>query len=500
MNLKPEISEQTILKLIEDKKSRVGGGYLTDQGALFLVASDLSVALNYDRAISLRLSEVADGLQNLDVEARVLSFGPIKSFVRKSDSKLGFLSRLLLYDDSGVVNVNLWDTKARSLIDSSTKIKPGDLIKISNGYSRSGIDGSIIINIGERGTIAKVEEKKEENGVEGKTNISSIENRAVPPELILEPARFLVVRGRTKSLPRESSFTRSDGTGSSFVSFSLEKDDEKEMRVLIWENGNAVFRNLRSGELVTLLNVRSKLPSRAEKGFESDQIELHGDETTTVLEYWEETLHWMKQNSMLPKSQEKSQNSEVIPFVARLLSVGQKSSDGSLVRALLVDSQKRKFSTSFSKDSVNEITGLKIDDLFVCRTESIDFLTLRASCSKKGAVLKVGSTRPDIPDSTSLVKKIEDLNEDGVPVSLEVITLSESVTREVQTKDGLVRRADITLGDPTGEIKLFAWRELSKVLENLTAGIKMKFSAVEVQSHEGRKFLVLKNYSRVETM
>ncbi|MFB3043455.1 MAG: hypothetical protein ACE1ZC_04175 [Nitrososphaerales archaeon] len=40
-------TEPELLGLMNDKKSKVGGGYLTDQGALFLVASDLGITLDY---------------------------------------------------------------------------------------------------------------------------------------------------------------------------------------------------------------------------------------------------------------------------------------------------------------------------------------------------------------------------------------------------------------------------------------------------------------------
>lgn len=36
---KPEIKAEQIRELIDEKKRKVGAGYLTDQGALFLVAA-----------------------------------------------------------------------------------------------------------------------------------------------------------------------------------------------------------------------------------------------------------------------------------------------------------------------------------------------------------------------------------------------------------------------------------------------------------------------------
>jgi replication factor A1 len=42
----PEITAEEIRDLIDEKKRKIGAGYLTDQGALFLVASDLGISFD----------------------------------------------------------------------------------------------------------------------------------------------------------------------------------------------------------------------------------------------------------------------------------------------------------------------------------------------------------------------------------------------------------------------------------------------------------------------
>ena len=41
---RPELNPEQVRDLIDEKKRKVGAGYLTDQGALFLVAADLGVS------------------------------------------------------------------------------------------------------------------------------------------------------------------------------------------------------------------------------------------------------------------------------------------------------------------------------------------------------------------------------------------------------------------------------------------------------------------------
>ena len=199
---------------------------------------------------------------------------------------------------------------------------------------------------------------------------------------------------------------------------------------------------------------------------------------------------------MILKRLAQSKTTEPIPFVARVLSIGQKVEGGSSVRLLAIDSQGRKLSVTAAKDSIDDVSTLNVDDVIVCKPDSVDFLGLKASCSKRGSINKTASKREDIPRSGTLVKKIEKL-EDPAIVSLEVMSLAESSSREIQTKDGLVRRSELQVGDGTGEIRLFAWRELSKMLERIPAGEHLWLYCVEVQSHEGKKFLNLKNYSKI---
>ena len=111
---------------------------------------------------------------------------------------------------------------------------------------------------------------------------------------------------------------------------------------------------------------------------------------------------------------------------------------------LVVDSQKRKISVTASGDAVRDTGVLNTDDLVLCKPETLDSGTLRATTSKEKTILKLGTKRPDIPLASSLVSMVENLGEDGV-VSLELMSLTDSVGREIQTKDGLVKRTELTV-------------------------------------------------------
>ena len=48
---KSDISAEDVRELIDEKKKKIGAGYLTDQGALFLVAADLGVSFENDQTV-----------------------------------------------------------------------------------------------------------------------------------------------------------------------------------------------------------------------------------------------------------------------------------------------------------------------------------------------------------------------------------------------------------------------------------------------------------------
>ena len=57
----PELSRSVIEEKINEKKDRIGSGYLTDEGALFLIASDLGVSLEESQKTEIELKDLFVG-------------------------------------------------------------------------------------------------------------------------------------------------------------------------------------------------------------------------------------------------------------------------------------------------------------------------------------------------------------------------------------------------------------------------------------------------------
>ncbi|MEE8187113.1 MAG: hypothetical protein V3T99_05580, partial [Nitrososphaerales archaeon] len=80
-----------------------------------------------------------------------------------------------------------------------------------------------------------------------------------------------------------------------------------------------------------------------------------------------------------------------------------------------------------------------------------------------------------------------------------VIALSSTSVTDVTTKDGeIVTRAEILVGDETGEIRVTAWREDIKLIEGIQPGQRLKLKGLQVRRGEDRvPALTTKAYSAV---
>ena len=154
LDLKPELTKDGIEEQIKQKKEKIGAGYLTDQGALFLIASDLGISLSEPLKVEMGLKDLYAGAKEISLETRVLNLSPAKQFSRKDGSPF-YLRTMTVYDANSTASVKLWDEKAN--LPGIENLKPGDLIKIIKAYVKSDLNGTPTINIGSGSNIETIE-------------------------------------------------------------------------------------------------------------------------------------------------------------------------------------------------------------------------------------------------------------------------------------------------------------------------------------------------------
>ncbi|MEK6944941.1 MAG: single-stranded DNA-binding protein, partial [Thermoproteota archaeon] len=142
---KPELSRTDVEEKIKQKKEKIGAGYLTDQGALFLIAADLGVILEQPAKVEIGIRDLHVGAKEVTLDTRILSISPSKQFSRK-DGTTFFLRTMTVYDSDSTASVKLWDEKAN--LPVINELKPGDLVKIVKAYVKSDLNGAPTLNIG----------------------------------------------------------------------------------------------------------------------------------------------------------------------------------------------------------------------------------------------------------------------------------------------------------------------------------------------------------------
>ncbi len=260
-----ELTREEVMSMIEEKKRTVGAGFLTDQGALFLIAGELGVQLQHMTTTDLTIKDLYVGANDITIVARVLAVYPVSEYKRKKDGETGRYRRLVLFDRSGTSKLTIWDDNPEAI--NLTEISVDTPVRVLNGYVRQGFDGKPNLNLGRKG---KIEVLKEEKLVSRMPPISSLSKSLLEIGGLRE---LVAVEGLVLSESRSSTFTRQDGSGGSLTQFDLGDSSAKEkVRIVIW---NAIGIDAKPGQRVLVTNLRLKTSVNGGH-------ELHGDSGSSV--------------------------------------------------------------------------------------------------------------------------------------------------------------------------------------------------------------------------
>lgn len=447
------LSGGEVLKLIDEKKSKVGGGYLTDTGAAYLVASDLGINLNESGPRILKLKDLYVGANDVLIVSRVMSMGPGKVYRRK-DGGEGAYRQIVVFDGSGVVKVMLWDERVKEV----EGLKPDDLVKIRASV-RSGRDGSPILSVGVRGSIEVLKED---------VSLPTIEEITKELEEV-KVGRHLIVRGYLESKPTLRIFERSDGKEGRMLQLYLRGGSGMRVRAVLWDWGGAV-PDIPQGSLVRLIDVKVKALSYGE-------IELHGSEGTSIVVLERGTGGGIRM---------------------RIVSIGREqilTSGLKSISALALNGRGELYALVARGEAAEELKRLGVDSAMICTPDSTTPNALL--CDSKGSIKK--SEEEGLPNSSLIRRKVSEL-EDGKHASLEVMVLTQPSVKEITTRSGsVVRKGEVLVGDETDEVRLVAWRDLVEVLEGLRPGERISIRGVIPKlDPSGTLYCQFRSYTNLE--
>lgn len=462
---KKDLDFEKLKEMIEEKKKKVGAGYLTDQGALFLVAADIGVSLDKANKTEINIKELFVGARDITIIGRILSIQPIKAYTKRDSNQETKNRIIIIYDKESSIKIKLWDELAD--VPEQIGITTGDLIKISKGQVKSGMDGKPIINLSGGANIEIITDEK-------KHNIPSIDEITTSVEKLDVPKDNIVISGNISSNPRISEFTNIRGEHSKSLHFEMtNEDNSRQIRTIIWNiTDEKIPKSLTSDLKIRLVGVKTKLGN---PNYGNGDLEIHGDEGTII--------EIIGQDKSILDS-----------YILRIVSFNNNTEENKIYCVALDDNGK------FYYLNINkELFDLEIDEDDIIECFPTRVLGNTIEVSSQDSYIQVLEEDKDIPLSTSLDSKIKDLEISNKIYFIEAIILQPPNTTEINTKSGeTVSVTDTIIGDDTGEIRLVAWRETSKILKGFNIGERIKIKAVSVTTNrEGKIELSLKPYSNI---
>lgn len=447
---KPELSRSDIQQMINKKKEKIGAGYLTDQGALFLIAADLGISLNEQLKVEMGLKDLYVGAKEITLETRVMNVYPAKQFSRKDGSQF-LLRTMTVYDSDSRAKVKLWDEKAN--LPGIENLKPGDLVKIIKAYVKSDMTGTPIINVGSGSNL-------ETSEVESK--IPLLDSITEDVSEVKENQQNLVVSGILDGNIRMTEFTNFKGQPGKALHLRLKGKNDTITRVVLWNaDEKSMPKMITAGAKTRLIGVRTK---KGQQG-----LELHGDEGTVI---------------------EIEGADEVQPIAVRILSLVKNDSGNTL---MLVTDHNKKFLNI--TDLVGVTKDLKIGDAIEIVPTKIygNSVTL----ADDSFVRKIDDEK--IPTILELRTKIRDLKPSDGLYCIEAIVLKMPERREIQTKSGeTVSLSEMFIEDETGQIWLKGWRNQARILDPFSQGEIITVIGVTAKAGlENRTELFLTPFSHI---
>ncbi len=447
---KTELTKEEVEEQIRLKKEKIGAGYLTDQGALFLIASDYGVTLSEPLKVEMSLKDLYAGAKEISLETRVLNLSPVKQFSRKDGSPF-YLRTMTVYDTNSTASVKLWDEKAN--LPGIENLKPGDLIKIIKAYVKSDLDGSPTINIGSGSNIETTDTKSE---------IPTIDTITKDVSELQEGQKDLVITGMIDGIISGMEFTNSRGQPGKALRMRLKGKEGSGMRVVIWGKDESSIPNMISQSAkVRLLGVKVKSGNQG--------LEIHGNDATII---------------------EIEGGKEAEPIITRVLSISPTENGKNMI--LGVDNKRNLYNISdFSNSTSICVEG----DIIECMPSKVygNSITL----DENSFVRKLDNDE-SIPSLSQIRTKINDVKIDK-SYCIESIILKVPERREVQTKSGeSILLSEMFVEDDTGQIWVKGWRNQARIIDKCELGEIVSITGLNAKAGlEGRIELFLTAFSKI---
>ncbi len=148
-----ELEEDGVREKVEEKMEEFSG-LVSEEGAAHLVAKEHGVQISETANEDLKIDNIVPDMRKVNFKARVVNISSLNTFERDDDEEDGRVQNMLLGDDTGTIQLTLWDEQT----EIADKIAEDDAIEISGAYTIEDDDGNAEIRLGDNAQVAMADE------------------------------------------------------------------------------------------------------------------------------------------------------------------------------------------------------------------------------------------------------------------------------------------------------------------------------------------------------
>jgi replication factor A1 len=479
---RPDLTREKVEALIASKVKL--SPLINEEAAAYMVASELGVDLGeFELITKLKIENLVPGMRNVSLVGRVIFLYPPQTFTRL-DGNLGKVVRGTIADDTGVVNIVLWNDKAELV--ERREIIQDQIVKIIRGYTRKGLYGEVELHVNSEGDML----------------VSPIDIKEFP-----KAETFFKKIGQITDGDRIANIFGVVDKVFPVITFGDERrrgrvlrvrvyDETGKVLVVFWDDWVDRMRDVVEGKCLQIVGGK---PRRGKRG-----IEIHADKMTNV------TILEREMKRPLTRMRSLKEDMHGIDVLAKVVHVEKerevRTRDGRVLRLarLLVGDQSGVVSLLFWGKKCELVSSIKEGDVILfenCRVRRSQSGILElVFTDDSGLVMNPDTSEAIELSQRPIVMMIKNLR-GGLLGTLEVTLVDNPDIREVYVEgSGLVKVATLKVMDGTGTIEVSLWRDLAEKVKALTKGDKIRMYFLRIiERYEGIR-AVSSRWTRIEVL
>lgn len=474
LSVRQDLTESALKRIIQ-KKMEGAGRLLTEEGATYMVANELGIDLSDGNVVGtgMKVKDLIIGANDATIMGVVIAVSRPQKFVRK-DGVEGTVARLVVSDDTGTMNVVLWNEKTK--IISQENVSPHQVVRISHGYVRTGLNGSPELNVGRRGTVVILSSKPSLN----REQLTNYRKKICD----LTEGDFVNFQGVVKGHSRISSFMRSNNRPGQVMRVRL-ADDTGRIRAVFWDDKVDAVRNSRRGDVLEIVS------GQVRRGL-GGVLEVHVGRLGQV-----KILETSEMPPLLSATLTKIANLTLgmndVDVLGRVMDVGplrefeRRSGGVGQVGSIYVLDDTGSVRLTLWNDKTDVLAEVSPDDLVLVeggytREGLGGVVELNLGGMGRLTLNPEMEASKALPHFSSKVMPISELKVGMRNMVVEGQVVGEPVVKDVTTRDGVdLRVASLRLQDETGEVRVSLWRDLADKVDGLAEGSRLRIKNAYVK-------------------